>query len=118
MIHIARFGTGVLPTTKLQPKAMLSVVDKSTVQCVVEDAVQSGAENILFVTGRGKRANEDYFDYSIELLEKGFELLEIVRNISNMISVFYVRQKQPKRLGGDAIYHAKEFVNDEPLGYS
>ena len=87
MINIARFGTEILPTTKLQRKAMLSVVDKPTVQCVVEDTVQSGAEDILFVTECNKMANEDYFDYSIEL-EKGFELLEIVRNISNMISVF------------------------------
>jgi len=120
VIPVAGLGTRLLPATKSQPKEMLPVVDKPGVQYVVEEAVQSGIENILFVTGRGKRAIEDYFDYSVELEkeleEKGKnELLDIVRNISNMISIFYVRQKQPKGLG-DAIYHAKGFMNDEPFG--
>ena len=120
VIPVAGLGTRLLPATKSQPKEMLPVVDKPAVQYVVEEAVQSGIENILFVTGRGKRAIEDYFDYAVELEkeleEKGKnELLDVVRNISNMISIFYVRQKQPKGLG-DAIYHAKGFINDEPFG--
>ena len=120
VIPVAGLGTRLLPATKSQPKEMLPVVDKPAVQYVVEEAKNSGIESILFITGRGKRAIEDYFDYAVELEkeleEKGKnELLEIVRNISNMISIFYVRQKQPKGLG-DAIYHAKGFVNDEPFG--
>ncbi|MEA3313259.1 MAG: UTP--glucose-1-phosphate uridylyltransferase GalU [Caldisericota bacterium] len=120
VIPVAGLGTRLLPATKSQPKEMLPVVDKPAVQYVVEEAVQSGVENILFVTGRGTRAIEDYFDYAAEL-EKELEargkdeLLEIVRNISNMISIFYVRQKQPKGLG-DAIYHAKGFIKDESFG--
>ena len=119
VIPVAGLGTRLLPATKSQPKEMLPVVDKPAVQYVVEEAVQSGIENILFVTGRGKRAIENYFDYSVELEkeleEKGKEeLLGVVRNISNMISIFYVRQKQPKGLG-DAILCAKKHVGEEPF---
>jgi len=120
VIPVAGLGTRLLPATKSQPKEMLPVVDKPAVQYVVEEAKNSGIKSILFITGRGKRAIEDYFDYSVELEkeleEKGKkELLDVVRNISNMISIFYVRQKQPKGLG-DAIYHARGFINDEPFG--
>ena len=93
VIPVAGLETRLLPVTKSQPKEMLPVVDKPAVQYVVEEAVQSGLENILFVTGRGKRAIEDYFDYAVELEkeleEKGKnELLDVVRNISNMISMY------------------------------
>ncbi len=120
VIPVAGFGTRLLPVTKAQPKEMLPIVDKPAVQYVVEEAVQSGVENILLVTGRNKRAIEDYFDYAVELEreleEKGkTELLNVVRNVSEMVSIYYVRQKIAKGLG-DAIYHAKGFVNAEPFG--
>ncbi len=120
VIPVAGFGTRLLPATKAQPKEMLPIVDKPAVQYVVEEAVNSGIEDILLVTGRNKRAIEDYFDYAVELereLEnKGkTELLNIVRNVSEMVSIYYVRQKIAKGLG-DAIYHAKGFISDEPFG--
>jgi UTP--glucose-1-phosphate uridylyltransferase len=118
-IPVAGFGTRLLPVTKAQPKEMLPVVDKPAVQYVVEEAVQSGIENILFVTGRGKRAIEDYFDYSFELEQeleqKGkTDLLKSIKEISEMVKIFYVRQKIARGLG-DAVYHAKGFVNGEPF---
>jgi UTP--glucose-1-phosphate uridylyltransferase len=117
VIPVAGFGTRLLPATKSQPKEMLPIVDKPAVQYVVEEAIVSGAENILFITGRGKRAIEDYFDYAVELEkeleEKGkSDLLNIVRGISEMVKFFYVRQKVARGLG-DAIYHAKGFIDDE-----
>ncbi len=120
VIPVAGFGTRLLPATKTQPKEMLPIVDKPAVQYVVEEAVHSGIEDILLVTGRNKRAIEDYFDYAVELereLEsKGkTELLNVVRNVSEMVSIYYVRQKIAKGLG-DAIYHAKGFISDEPFG--
>ncbi len=120
VIPVAGFGTRLLPATKAQPKEMLPIVDKPAVQYVVEEAVHSGIEDILLVTGRNKRAIEDYFDYAVELereLEsKGkTELLNVVRNVSEMVSIYYVRQKIAKGLG-DAIYHAKGFISDEPFG--
>ena len=98
---------------------MLPIVDKPAVQYVVREAIDSGVESILFVTGRGKRAIEDYFDYAVELeleLEnKGkFDLLQEVRDIGEMIRIFYVRQKLQRGLG-DAIYQAKRFINDAPF---
>ena len=120
VIPVAGFGTRLLPATKAQPKEMLPIVDKPAVQYVVEEAVQSGIENLLFVTGRGKRAIEDYFDYAVELereleSKNKTELLNIVRNISEMVSIYYVRQKIAKGLG-DAIWHAKGFISNEPFG--
>ncbi len=120
VIPVAGFGTRLLPATKAQPKEMLPIVDKPAVQYVVEEAVQSGIENLLFVTGRGKRAIEDYFDYAVELereleAKNKTELLNIVRNISEMVSIYYVRQKIAKGLG-DAIWHAKGFISNEPFG--
>ncbi|MCX6090097.1 MAG: UTP--glucose-1-phosphate uridylyltransferase GalU [Candidatus Atribacteria bacterium] len=115
VIPVAGYGTRLLPATKSQPKEMLPVVDRPAVQYVVEEAVASGIESILFVTGRGKRAIEDYFDYSIELEgeleQKGKkDLLHEIREIGNMVQIFYVRQKIQRGLG-DAIYQAKRFVN-------
>ncbi len=120
VIPVAGWGTRLLPATKSQPKEMLPIVDKPAVQYVVEEAINSGIEDILFVTGRGKRAIEDYFDYAIELEkeleEKGkTDLLQVVRGISEMVKFFYVRQKIAKGLG-DAVFHAKDFVNNEPFG--
>lgn len=116
---VAGLGTRFLPATKASPKEMLSLIDKPLVQYVVEEAVASGIEQILFVTGRGKRAIEDHFDISFELesllREKGKdEALREVREIAEMIKIFYVRQKQALGLG-HAILCAKEFVGDEPF---
>ena len=117
VIPVAGFGTRLLPATKSQPKEMLPIVDKPAVQYVVEEAIKSDAESILFITGRGKRAIEDYFDYAVELEkeleEKGkTDLLDEVRSIGEMARFFYVRQKMARGLG-DAIYHAKGFINEE-----
>ncbi len=119
IIPAAGLGTRFLPATKAQPKEMLPIVDKPTLQYIIEEAVASGIEEILIITGRNKKSIEDHFDKSVELeleLEsKGKEdLLEIVRNISNMINIHYIRQKEPKGLG-HAIYCAKHFIGDEPF---
>ncbi len=119
VIPVAGYGTRLLPVTKSQPKEMLPVVDKPAVQYVVREAIDSGIESVLFVTGRGKRAIEDYFDYAVELeleLEnKGkLDLLQEVREIGNMVHIFYVRQKIQRGLG-DAIYQAKRFINNSPF---
>lgn len=115
---VAGFGTRFLPATKAQPKEMLPVVDKPIIQYLVEEAVDSGIEQILFVTGRGKRAIEDHFDHSFELeynlVEKGkMDFLHQVQDISKLAKFAYVRQPIP--LGdGDAILKAKELVGNEP----
>lgn len=119
VIPAAGLGTRFLPATKAQPKEMLPIVDKPTLQYIIEEAVASGIEEILIITGRNKKSIEDHFDKSVELeleLEnKGkTELLEIVRNISNMIDIHYIRQKEPNGLG-DAIYCARHFIGDEPF---
>jgi len=116
---VAGLGTRFLPATKASPKEMLPLIDKPLVQYVVEEAVASGIEQILFVTGRGKRAIEDHFDIAFELesilREKGKNHeVEEVRNIAEMVSIFYVRQKQALGLG-HAILCAREFVGDEPF---
>jgi UTP--glucose-1-phosphate uridylyltransferase len=116
---VAGLGTRFLPATKSSPKEMLPLIDKPLVHYVVEEAVASGIEDILFVTGRGKRALEDYFDISFELeallQEKGKEkTLKEVREIADMVKIFYVRQKQALGLG-HAILCAREFVGDEPF---
>lgn len=114
----AGFGTRFLPVTKAQPKEMLPIVDKPVIQYLVEEAVASGIEEIVIVTGRGKRAIEDHFDYSYELeqtlVERGKrELIREVRKIAEMAKFVYVRQSQP--LGdGDAILCAKEVIGREP----
>ncbi|QSQ07946.1 UTP--glucose-1-phosphate uridylyltransferase [Koleobacter methoxysyntrophicus] len=99
---------------------MLPIVDKPTIQYIIEEAIESGIEEILIITGRNKRAIEDHFDRSIELeleLEKKNkkELLSLVRDISNMVNIHYVRQKEPKGLG-HAINCARSFVGNEPFG--
>lgn len=119
IIPAAGLGTRFLPATKAQPKEMLPIVDKPTIQYIIEEAVNSGIKDILIITGRSKRAIEDHFDKSYELeveLEKGgkTELLELVRNISDMVNIQYVRQKEAKGLG-HAVYCAKTFVGNEPF---
>lgn len=119
VIPAAGLGTRFLPATKAQPKEMLPIVDKPTLQYIIEEAVASGVEEILIITGRNKKSIEDHFDKSVELeleLEnKGKEeLLEVVKNISNMVNIHYIRQKEPKGLG-DAIYCARYFIGDEPF---
>ena len=116
---VAGLGTRFLPATKSSPKEMLPLIDKPLVQYVVEEAVASGIEQILFVTGRGKRAIEDHFDIAFELEallhEKGKEAeLSQVRDIAEMVNIFYVRQKQALGLG-HAILCAREFVGNEPF---
>jgi UTP--glucose-1-phosphate uridylyltransferase len=115
----AGLGTRFLPATKAQPKEMLPVVDKPLIQYGVEEAIQSGIENIIIVTGRGKSSIEDHFDVSFEmeqLLEaKGkTDMLAMVRGISDMINVAYIRQKEALGLG-HAILRAKELVGNEPF---
>lgn len=115
----AGFGTRFLPVTKSQPKEMLPIVDKPVIQYLVEEAVASGIEEIIIVTGRGKRSIEDHFDYSFELehtlVEKGkHSLLKEVRRIARLAKFVYVRQPMP--LGdGHAILCAKEVVGNEPF---
>ena len=116
---VAGLGTRFLPATKSSPKEMLPLIDKPLVQYVVEEAVASGIEQILFVTGRAKRAIEDHFDVSVELEnhleEKGKETtLREIREIADMVDIFYVRQK--KALGlGHAILCARDFIGNEPF---
>jgi UTP--glucose-1-phosphate uridylyltransferase len=115
----AGLGTRFLPATKAQPKEMLSLVDKPLIQYGVEEAIQSGVSNIIIVTGRGKSAIEDHFDVSFELeylleLRNKKEMLEAVRNISEMINVAYVRQKEALGLG-HAVLRTRELIGDEPF---
>ncbi|MFQ5693379.1 MAG: UTP--glucose-1-phosphate uridylyltransferase GalU [Nitrospinota bacterium] len=116
---VAGLGTRFLPATKASPKEMLPLVDKPLIQYAVEEAKESGIEEVIFVTGRGKRAIEDHFDVSVELeqvLEKKgqWELLEQVRAISDMVQIVYVRQKEPLGLG-HAILCARDVVGNEPF---
>lgn len=113
----AGLGTRFLPATKASPKEMLPLVDKPLIQYVVEEAISSGIEEIIIITGRGKRAIEDHFDISYELedilRQKGKrKLLSEVQKISNMVDICYVRQKEPRGLG-HAILCAKNFVKNE-----
>ncbi len=119
VIPAAGLGTRFLPATKAQPKEMLPIVDKPTIQYIIEEAVRSGIEDIIIVTGRSKRAIEDHFDKSYELeveLSKGQkqELLSLVQDISRLANIYYIRQKEPLGLG-HAIYCAKTFVGNEPF---
>ena len=119
IIPAAGLGTRFLPATKAQPKEMLPIVDKPTIQYIVEEAVASGIEDIIIVTGRSKRAIEDHFDKSYELeseLQKSGkeDLLEMVQNISKMANIHYIRQKEPRGLG-HAIHCAKSFIGNEPF---
>ena len=119
IIPAAGLGTRFLPATKAQPKEMLPIVDKPTIQYIIEEAIASGIEEILIITGRSKKCIEDHFDKSVELemeLEKSGknELLDLVRDISGMVDIHYIRQKEPRGLG-HAIHCAKTFVGDEPF---
>ncbi len=118
VIPAAGLGTRFLPATKATPKEMLPIVDKPTIQYIIEEAVASGIEEFLIITGRTKRSIEDHFDRSLELeyelAGKGKEdLLEMVRRIAG-INIYYIRQKEPKGLG-HAISCAKQFIGDEPF---
>ncbi|MCX6736368.1 MAG: UTP--glucose-1-phosphate uridylyltransferase [Candidatus Parcubacteria bacterium] len=119
ILPVAGFGTRFLPATKAQPKEMLPIVDKPVVQYIVEELVDSGIEDIIFVTGRGKRALEDHFDISYELEDTlaqkhKHELMASMRGISSMARFTYVRQKLPKG-NGDALLQASHLVGDEPV---
>ncbi len=119
IIPAAGLGTRFLPATKAQPKEMLPIVDKPTLQYIIEEAVDSGIEEILIITGRNKKSIEDHFDKSVELeleleAKEKYELLEEVRKISNMVNIHYIRQKEPRGLG-HAIYCAKSFIGNEPF---
>jgi UTP--glucose-1-phosphate uridylyltransferase len=119
IIPAAGLGTRFLPATKAQPKEMLPIVDKPTIQYIVEEAIASGIEDIIIISGRGKRAIEDHFDKSYELEEtlrqkEKFTVLKEVQDISNMANIHYIRQKEPKGLG-HAISVAKNFIGDEPF---
>ncbi|MDT8860342.1 UTP--glucose-1-phosphate uridylyltransferase GalU [Alkalihalobacillus sp. MEB130] len=119
IIPAAGLGTRFLPATKAQPKEMLPIVDKPTIQYIVEEAIASGIEDIIIVSGRGKRAIEDHFDKSYELeetlLKKGkMNQLDEIQAISNMANIHYIRQKEPRGLG-HAIACASRFIGDEPF---
>ncbi|WP_414043589.1 UTP--glucose-1-phosphate uridylyltransferase GalU [Macrococcus sp. EM39E] len=119
VIPAAGIGSRFLPATKAMPKEILPILDKPTIQYIVEEAVAAGIEDIIIVTGKHKRAIEDHFDAQMELehnLEaKGkFELLEKVQHSTNLANIFYVRQKSPQGLG-HAIWTAKQFIGDEPF---
>jgi UTP--glucose-1-phosphate uridylyltransferase len=120
VIPAAGMGTRFLPATKAIPKEMLPIVDKPTIQYVVEEAVQSGFEDILFVTSQNKNSIEDHFDFNYELEksleEQGkFDLLQLVSEISQMITISSVRQKKPLGLG-HAVLATELLVGDEPFG--
>ncbi len=115
----AGLGTRFLPATKAVPKEMLPIVDKPLIQYGVEEAVQSGIENVIVVTGRGKSSIEDHFDISYELEQlleskKKNDLLSLVRDISNTIDVSYIRQKEALGLG-HAVLRSKDLVGNEPF---
>ncbi|HHY60275.1 MAG TPA: UTP--glucose-1-phosphate uridylyltransferase GalU [Clostridia bacterium] len=119
IIPAAGLGTRFLPATKAQPKEMLPIVDKPAIQFIIEEAVASGIEDILIITGRNKRAIEDHFDYSVELEtileQKGdSKHLEEIRKISELADIHYVRQKEARGLG-HAIYCGRKFIGHEPF---
>ncbi|WP_379970503.1 UTP--glucose-1-phosphate uridylyltransferase GalU [Ectobacillus sp. sgz5001026] len=118
IIPAAGLGTRFLPATKAMPKEMLPILDKPTIEYIVEEAIDSGIEDIIIVTGKGKRAIEDHFDHAFDLeqnlMAKGkFDLLEKVQK-SSEINIHYIRQKEPNGLG-HAIWCAKHFIGDEPF---
>jgi UTP--glucose-1-phosphate uridylyltransferase len=117
VIPAAGLGTRFLPATKVQPKEMLPIVDKPVIQFVVEEAVSSGIDDIIIITGRGKRTIEDYFDFSPELenhlAHNGkYEQLEQIRTISTLVDIHYIRQKEPKGLG-DAVLKAEKHIGND-----
>ncbi|WP_414052845.1 UTP--glucose-1-phosphate uridylyltransferase GalU [Macrococcus animalis] len=119
VIPAAGIGSRFLPATKAMPKEILPILDKPTIQYIVEEAVAAGIEDIIIVTGKHKRAIEDHFDAQMELehnleAKAKFELLEKVQHSTNLANIFYVRQKSPQGLG-HAIWTAKQFIGDEPF---
>lgn len=119
VIPAAGLGTRFLPATKAQPKEMLPIVDKPAIQFIVEEAVASGVDTIVIITGRTKKAIEDHFDRSIELeyeLERTGkdEMLETVRSIANLADIYYIRQKEALGLG-HAVSCASHFIGNEPF---
>ncbi|MDQ1275247.1 MAG: UTP--glucose-phosphate uridylyltransferase [Euryarchaeota archaeon] len=119
LIPAAGLGTRFLPATKSMPKEMLPIIDTPVIQYVVEEAIASGIEDIIIITGRGKRAIEDYFDDSPELemhLAKKHQtdMLKLVRDISSLVDIHYIRQKEPNGLG-DAVLRAENHIGDEPF---
>lgn len=117
VIPAAGWGTRFLPATKAQPKEMLPIIDTPTIQYVVQEAVDSGIEDILIVSGKGKRAIEDHFDRNMELeaqLEGNDDLIDEMRRIADMANIHFIRQKELNGLG-DAISYAKHHVGDEPF---
>ena len=119
VIPAAGFGTRFLPATKSQPKEMLPIVDKPTIQYVVEEAVEAGITDILMIIGKGKRAIEEHFDRNMELeyqLEEKqqYELLEEIRSITRLADIHFIWQKELNGLG-DAIRYAYHHVNHEPF---
>lgn len=118
IIPAAGLGTRFLPATKAMPKEMLPIVDRPTIEYIVEEAIASGIEDIIIVTGKGKRAIEDHFDRNFELEDnlasKGkTELLDKINQSSN-VDIHYIRQKEPKGLG-HAVWCARNFIGDEPF---
>ncbi|NCU17693.1 UTP--glucose-1-phosphate uridylyltransferase GalU [Pallidibacillus pasinlerensis] len=119
IIPAAGLGTRFLPATKAMPKEMLPIVDRPTIEYIIEEAVEAGIEDIIIVTGKGKRSIEDHFDRVPEL-EKSLEdkgkldLLEKVNYSSNLANIHYIRQKEPKGLG-HAVWCARHFIGDEPF---
>ncbi len=119
VIPVAGMGTRFLPATKSMPKEMLPIIDKPVIHHVVEEAIASGIDDIIFITGRSKRSIEDYFDDSPELeshlrQKNNDKMLKMVQDISSMVDIHYIRQKEPRGLG-DAILTAKKHINDEPF---
>ena len=119
IIPAAGLGTRFLPATKAQPKEMLPIVDTPTIQYIIQEAVDAGIEDIIIITGRGKRSIEDHFDRSVELemeLERSGKQAELamVRKIAEMSNIYYVRQKEPRGLG-HAILKAEQFIGNEPF---
>ncbi len=119
VIPAAGLGTRFLPVTKSMPKEMLPIIDKPIIQFAVEEAIASGIEDIIIITGRGKRAIEDYFDTSPELeshlvQNKKYELLQEVKNISSLVDIHSIRQKEPRGLG-DAVLKAEKHRGNEPF---
>jgi UTP--glucose-1-phosphate uridylyltransferase len=119
IIPAAGLGTRFLPATKAMPKEMLPIVDKPTIQYIVEEAVAAGIEDIIIVTGKGKRAIEDHFDNAMELEQnlvdkEKYDLLDKVRYSTNLADIHYIRQKEPKGLG-HAVWCARNFIGNEPF---
>jgi UTP--glucose-1-phosphate uridylyltransferase len=119
VIPAAGLGTRLLPATKAQPKEMLTIVDKPSLQYIVEELVESGIKDIIIITGRNKDCIEDHFDYSYELedtllKQEKYDLLARVAKLSSMVNIFYVRQTHPLGLG-HAVLKAKPFIGNEPF---